>query len=51
MKGIVVGEGETYEKALADFASAIQFHFATFGPEVLETEPPVSEALVTEAGV
>ena len=35
LKGVVVGEGETYEAALADVKSAIQFRIATFGHEVL----------------
>lgn len=35
MKGVVVGEGNTYEEALADVKSAIAFHIETFGPEVL----------------
>jgi predicted RNase H-like HicB family nuclease len=51
VKGIVVGEGNTYEEALADVKSAIQFHIETFGPEVLEAEPLVLEAFVAEAGV
>jgi predicted RNase H-like HicB family nuclease len=51
LKGVVVGEGDTYEEALADVKSAIQFHIETFGPEVLEVEPPVLEAFVAEAGV
>ncbi len=34
LKGIVVGEGDTYEEALADVKSAIQFHLETFGEEV-----------------
>ena len=37
IKGIVVGEGDTYEEALADVKSAIQFHIETFGREVFET--------------
>lgn len=36
LKGVVVGEGETYEEALADVKSAIHFHLETFGSEVLE---------------
>ncbi|RLC75473.1 MAG: type II toxin-antitoxin system HicB family antitoxin [Chloroflexi bacterium] len=48
IKGIVIGEGDTYEEALADVKSAIQFHIETFGPEVLETESPVLEAFVAE---
>ena len=51
IKGIVIGEGDTYEEALADVKSAIQFHIETFGPEVLETESPVLEAFVAETGV
>ncbi|RIK28934.1 MAG: hypothetical protein DCC56_14755 [Anaerolineae bacterium] len=34
VKGIVVGEGDTYEGALADVKSAIEFHVETFGSEV-----------------
>ncbi len=30
-KGIVVGEGDSYEEALADVKSAIRFHIETFG--------------------
>jgi predicted RNase H-like HicB family nuclease len=43
VKGVVVGEGDTYEEALADVKSAIQFHVETFGKEVLESGPPVLE--------
>ncbi len=31
LNGVVVGEGETYEQALADVCSAIAFHVETFG--------------------
>jgi predicted RNase H-like HicB family nuclease len=51
IKGVVVGEGDTYEEALADVKSAIRFHIETFGSEVFETEPPVLEAFVAEAKV
>ena len=51
LKGIVVGEGDTYEDALIDVESAIRFHIETFGMDVLEIEPPVLEAFVAEAGV
>jgi len=30
LKGIVVGEGDTYEEALTDVKSAIKFHIETF---------------------
>ena len=51
VKGIVIGEGDTYEEALEDVKSAIKFHVETFGPEVFEKESEVLEAFVTEAGV
>lgn len=49
MKGIVVGQEDTYEKALSDVKSAIRFHIETFGREVLDVEPPILEAFVAEA--
>ncbi len=51
LKGIVVGEGDTYDEALADVKSAIRFHVETFGKEILEDESPVLEAFIAEAGV
>ncbi len=51
LKGVVVGQGETYEEALADVKSAIAFHIETFGPEVYESQSLVLEAFVAEAGV
>jgi len=51
LKGVVVGQGDTYEEALADVKSAIRFHLETFGAEALESESPVLEAFVAEAGV
>jgi predicted RNase H-like HicB family nuclease len=51
LKGVVVGEGDTYEEALTDVKSAIRFHIDTFGQEVVEAEPPVLEVFVAEAGV
>jgi len=40
LKGIVVGEGDTYEEALADVKSAIRFHIETFGQDVFEHVTP-----------
>jgi predicted RNase H-like HicB family nuclease len=51
LKGVVVGEGDSYDEVLADVKSAIRFHLDTFGPEALELDPPVLEAFVAEAGV
>jgi predicted RNase H-like HicB family nuclease len=51
LKGLIVGEGDTYESALADVQSAIRFHIETFGSEVLDEESPVLDAYITEAGL
>jgi predicted RNase H-like HicB family nuclease len=51
LKGVVVGQGETYEAVLADIKSAISFHLETFGPEVLEVDPPILEAFVAETRI
>jgi len=51
LKGVVIGEGNTYEEALADVKSAIAFHIETFGTDVFESEQPVLEAFVAEAGL
>lgn len=50
-KGVVVGEGNTYEEALADVKSAIQFHIESFGRDVIEIDPPILEAFIAEAGI
>ncbi len=49
LHGVVVGEGDTYQQALADVRSAIAFHVETFGAEVLGAVPSVLEAFVAEA--
>jgi hypothetical protein len=41
LKGVRVGEGDTYVEAMADVKSAIRFHLDTFGENVLELESPV----------
>ena len=51
LKGVVVGEGDTYEEALDDVKSAIKFHVESFGEEVLLAESAVLEAFVAETGV
>lgn len=51
LKGVVVGQGDSYEEAMADIKSAIAFHIETFGVEMLEVEPPILEAFVAEARI
>ena len=49
LKGVVVGEGDSYDEALTDVKSAIQSHIQTFGPDVFEEESPILEAFVAES--
>lgn len=51
IKGVVVGQGDTYEEALADVQSAIRFHIKSFGEDVLDIEPPILEAFIAEARI
>lgn len=48
LKGVVVGQGDTYDEALTDIKSAIKFHIDTFGEEIFDTESPILEAFVAE---
>jgi predicted RNase H-like HicB family nuclease len=38
VEGVVVGEGDSFEEAVADLKSAIRLHVETFGSDVLETD-------------
>ncbi|PKB63957.1 MAG: hypothetical protein BZY80_04720 [SAR202 cluster bacterium Io17-Chloro-G2] len=49
LNGVVVGEGDTFDEALADVESAIKCHIDTFGREVLDLESPVLEVFLTSA--
>ncbi|MEP0919051.1 hypothetical protein NC981_19640 [Leptolyngbya sp. DQ-M1] len=51
IEGVVVGEGDTYEEALADVKSAVRSHIETFGKKVLDPESLVLEAFVAEAAL
>ena len=51
LKGVVVAQGDTYEEAMADIRSAISFHIETFGPMVLEIDPPILEAFIAETAI
>lgn len=51
LKGVVVGEGDTYDEALADVTSAARFHIETFGRDAVEGDSPVLEAYLADAQV
>jgi predicted RNase H-like HicB family nuclease len=51
LKGIVVGQGDTYDQVVADVHSAIRFHLDTFGDETDASEPPLLDAFLDEITV
>ena len=51
LKGVIVGQGDSYEEALSDVKSAIRFHLETFGDKVFQTDQPVIEAFVAETRI
>jgi len=51
LKGVVVGDGDTFEEALEDVKSAISFHLQTFGDEVLGQIAVAEDIYITEAEV
>ena len=52
LKGAVVGQGDSYESALADAKSAAAFHIESFGKEAFdEQEPRITRgAQITRSG-
>lgn len=50
LKGVVIGEGDTYEEALTDVKSAIKFHIETFGKEVFDTDK-IIETFIAEVAM
>ena len=51
LNGVVVGQGDTSQDALADVKSAICFHIESFGQDILDSQSSVLEAYVTEAEI
>ena len=51
LKGVVIGQGDSYEAALEDVKSAIKFHIEAFGPDEIDSDPPIIEAFIAEARV
>ena len=51
LKGVVVGQGDTYEEASTDVKSAITFHIEAFGSEVFEGDAPALEVFVAETDI
>lgn len=51
LKGVVVGDGDTFEDALANVKSAIAFHIETFGHEALDELTESDEIFFAETDV
>jgi hypothetical protein len=51
LRGVVMGQGDTYEAALADAKSAAQFHIESFGAEAFDDDSDVEAAYVAEGTV
>lgn len=51
LRGIVAGQGDTYEEALSGVKSEIRFHIEASGTPVLEADPPVIEAFIGEPAI
>ncbi len=51
IEGVVVGQGETGEEAIADLKSAVQEHIETFGTSVIEQDYRVLEAFVADVSI
>jgi predicted RNase H-like HicB family nuclease len=51
LRGVVLGQGDSYDEALADAQSAAQFHIDTFGDEAWAEDGDVEAAYVAEANV
>lgn len=51
LRGVIVGEGDTRNEAIADVTSAIQFHAETFGEAALDPEDVLLDVFVAEARV
>ena len=51
LRGVIVGEGDTREEAIADVTSAIQFHVETFGTAELDDEEPLLDVFLADTQV
>ena len=51
LKGVVIGQGNSYDAAVADVTSAIRFHIETFGQDVLRDGSPLLDVFITDAKI
>jgi predicted RNase H-like HicB family nuclease len=51
LRGVVMGQGDSYDTALADAKSAAQFHIETFGTDAFDEDSDVEAAYVAEGNI
>lgn len=51
LHAIIIGEGDTYEKALADLRSSGKFHIETFGMQDIEQQTTILDVFIAETGI
>jgi predicted RNase H-like HicB family nuclease len=51
LKGVIVGQGDTYQEVLADVKSAICIYVETFGENSLEEYTSMLEAYLVDAEI
>ena len=51
LDGVVVGDGRTYEEALANTKSAIRLHIQTFGTKTIKSAHFPTEAFIAEVAI
>lgn len=51
LKGVIVGQGDTYQEVLEDVKSAICFYVETFGKDSLEEHTSMLEAYLVDAEI
>jgi predicted RNase H-like HicB family nuclease len=45
---VVIGQGDTFDEALADTKSALKCHLEEVGTEALDADSPVLEAFIVD---
>jgi len=51
LRGVVMGQGDSYEEALRDARSAAQAHIDAFGQEAFDGDSDVEAAYVAEGNI
>jgi predicted RNase H-like HicB family nuclease len=51
MKGVIVGQGDSYQEALADATSAVRAHVKEFGIECISEANSATEAFIAEVEI